>query len=123
MKPPKEGAMGWPRDYALVRAIRRVCAPPLLTADFESFVTPARLAEANRDLSARPFPGLIVVCPHLPDIDLTTPADSLAYGSFVVNTLLPRVRKETPALTNAASTGIDGVSLGGAASTSSFSRW
>ena len=114
-KSPKEGAMGWPRDYALVRAIRRVCAPPLVKADFEGFVTTPHLAEVNRDLRERPFRGLIVVCPYLPDIDLTTPAESLAYGTFVVNTLLPRVRRETPALTDAASTGIDGVSLGGAA--------
>jgi hypothetical protein len=41
-KGPVEGAMGWPRDYALLRAIGRLCAPPLTSADYEAFVDPAR---------------------------------------------------------------------------------
>ena len=32
-KGPALGVMGWPRDYALLRAIERVCSPPL-TTDF-----------------------------------------------------------------------------------------
>ena len=28
-KGPVEGVMGWPRDYALLRAIERVCSPPI----------------------------------------------------------------------------------------------
>ena len=106
--------MGWPRDYAMVRAIDRLRAPPLRASDYEGLVEPARLAETNASLSARPYAGLIVVCPWLPDIHPAATADISDYTRFVLETLLPRVRAETPALSSPESTGIDGVSLGGA---------
>lgn len=114
-KGPEGGALGWVRDYALLRAIERVCRPPLVSTDFEGFVEPKRLAEVNRDLEAKPFAGLVVVCPYLPDYDLgkTDPLED--YGRYLLESVLPRVRKELPALASPAATGIDGVSLGGAA--------
>jgi enterochelin esterase-like enzyme len=93
-KGPVEGVMGWPRDYALIRAIERVCAPPITTADLEGFADPKRLA----------------------DLDLRKPAPIKDYGRYLLETVLPRVRAELPVLTTAAATGIDGVSLGGAVS-------
>jgi hypothetical protein len=114
LKGPELGALGWPKDYALLRAIQRVSAPPLTTADFESFVEPTRLGEINADLSARPFGGLVVVCPYLPDLDLRKPGPIREYGDYLLQSVLPRVRKELPVAKAPASTGIDGVSLGGA---------
>ena len=111
-----EGVMGWPRDYALLRAIDRVCAPPLTSTDFEGFFDPARLAETNAALTATPFKGLVVVCPYLPDVDLRKPAPIKDYGRYLLDTVLPRVRAELPVLSSPAATGIDGVSLGGAVS-------
>ncbi len=113
IKSPAEGALGWPRDYAMVRAVDRLRAPPLHEGDYEGFVDPARMADANASLASRPFGGLIVVCPWLPDFHAPSTADITAYERFVVRTLLPRVRKETPALATPEATGIDGVSLGG----------
>jgi len=113
VKTPAEGAMGWPRDYAMVRAIDRLRAPPLTAPDHESFVTPAHLAEENASLASQPFGGLIVACPHLPDVRPATTGDVTAYSRFLLDVLLPRVRRETPALVSPESTGIDGVSLGG----------
>jgi len=113
MKAPAEGAMGWPRDYAMVRAIDRLRAPPLTAQDHESFVTPSRLSDENASLAARPFGGLVVACPYLPDVRPATTGDVSAYGRFLVDALLPRVRRETPALGTPEATGIDGVSLGG----------
>ncbi len=113
-KPPAEGALGWPRDYELVRAIERVSAPPLRSADFEGFVEPRRLELLNRRLAERPFGGLIVACPYLPDFDATDPGSIASFGHFVAGALLPRVRRETPALPASSATGIDGVSFGGA---------
>lgn len=111
---PEAGAMGWPRDYALVRAFRRVCAPPLARADFEGHVSSSRLAELNAGLAARPFPGLVVACPYLPDVDLDADGGERAFGEFVVTQLVPKARRELPVLAQARATGIDGVSLGGA---------
>ena len=110
-----EGVMGWPRDYALLRVIQRMCAPPLTDADFEGFSDPKRLAEIDKGLAERPFGGLVVVCPYLPDVDLGKPNGAIKeYGDYLLHTVLPRVRKELPVLATPASTGIDGVSLGGA---------
>jgi len=117
LKSPADGAMGWPRDYELVRAMRRLRAPPLAKADFEGLIDDPGLAAVNAELLTRPFRGIVALCPYLPDIDIHSPSRQAAleaYGRFVIEVLLARGRNETPALAAAASTGIDGVSLGGA---------
>jgi len=114
VKSPQEGALGWPRDYAMVRAYDRLRTPPLSNADYEGLADPRRMAETNAALAARPFRGLIVACPWLPDVRPAATADITAYARFVLDELLPRVRRETSALAAPESTGIDGVSLGGA---------
>jgi iron(III)-salmochelin esterase len=113
MKTPAEGAMGWPRDYAMVRAIDRLRAPPLRERDYEGFVDRARMAATNASLAAEPFGGVIVVCPWLPDVRPAPTGDIAPYGRYLLDVLLPRVRRDTPALTSPEATGIDGVSLGG----------
>jgi enterochelin esterase-like enzyme len=112
VKSPQAGALGWPRDYAMRRAIERVYAPPLVDADFEGFSDAARMAKMNADLAAKPYGGLIVACPHIPDVPPN--GDVRAIARFVIDTLLPRVRRETPAIDSPDATGIDGVSMGGA---------
>lgn len=114
MKGPDKGVLGWPKDYALVRAFERLCAPPITNEDLEGFADPERLAAMNRSLRDRPFDGVVVVCPYSPDVDLRKPAEIRAYGTYLMNVVLPRARKELPVLATPASTGIDGVSLGGA---------
>jgi iron(III)-salmochelin esterase len=114
VKPPRVGALGWANDYGMLHAIERLCAPPLTDADYQGLSDPVRLATANKDLETRPFRGLVVVCPHVPDLDLNGTKDAERYGAFLTQVLLPRVRRETPVATGPESTGIDGVSLGGA---------
>lgn len=113
-KGPDAGVLGWPRDYLLLRAIERLCAPPLVDADYEGFSDPKRLADTNASLVTQPFQGMIVVCPYVPDLDLHKPAPLRDYGRYLLEAVLPRVRAEAPALVGPASLGIDGVSLGGA---------
>ena len=114
------GARGWIDDYDLGRTIARLRSPPLMREDFRGFVDDARLARINASLAARPFRGLVVVCPWVPDIlssrDRPNLDAALPFGSFVVEQLLPRVLAETPTLPDRSATGIDGVSLGGRAS-------
>lgn len=114
LKGPEAGVMGWPRDYALTRALARVCAPPLTSADLEGFVDRARLAEHNAALRREPFRGLVVVCPYSPDVDLRKPEQIREYADYVMRALVPRVKRELPVLDAPRSWGIDGVSLGGA---------
>ena len=113
-KDPARGAHGWPDDYALMQAMKRVAAPPLLRQDYLGLVRDAELARTNAELAAHPFGGLVVVCPYVPDVHLEDGEAIDAYGRWLLETLLPRVRREMPALGTAAATGIDGVSLGGA---------
>ncbi len=113
LKSPAEGALGWPRDYAMLHAFDRLRAPPLRSADYLGLVDPARMAETNASLAARPFGGVIVACPWLPDFHPAATADIAGYGRFILDILLPRVRRETAALDAPEATGIDGVSLGG----------
>jgi enterochelin esterase-like enzyme len=97
------------------QALERLERPPLREADFGGMVSPERLAELNRSLARRPFRGLIVLCPYLPDrfrgegqIE-----DARAFGEILAARLLVRARLEIPGAGDAA--GIDGVSLGGRA--------
>lgn len=117
-KGPAHGARGWVDDYGLATALERLHAPPLVPKDLENLAAPERLGRLNAALGETPFGDLVVVCPYTPDIlagDKPFSA-ALPFGRFLVDELLPRVYRETPALGTAGSTGIDGVSLGGRAS-------
>jgi iron(III)-salmochelin esterase len=117
VKGSRRGARGWLDDYQLARAVSRLSNPPLRAPDFEDFVGDERLARLNAGLLERPYSGLIVVCPFLPDVLKGSSAFRQAepLARFIVDVLLPRVYAKTPALAEPASTGIDGVSLGGRA--------
>lgn len=112
------GARGWVEDYRMPKAIERLHDPPLDDKDFGGMSDPARLSRINKSLANQPYRGLIVVCPYTPDILAGDRPFSAVkpFAHFVVDELLPRVYRETPALGTRASTGIDGVSLGGRAS-------
>jgi iron(III)-salmochelin esterase len=115
LKGPERGARGWVDDYKLPRALERLARPPLAERDFEGFVDQSRLAAINTALGQEPYGGLIVACPYTPDVLGREEPFSTAplLAGFLVDTLLRRLRSETPAIAAPAATGIDGVSLGG----------
>jgi len=117
LKGPKRGARGWVDDYELGRTMSRLWNPPLDSKDFLGMVTGEHLSELNADLARERYRGLIVVCPFLPDVlrGSRGESDGRLLARFVVEDVLPRVYRETPALGTAATTGVDGVSLGGRA--------
>ncbi len=106
------GAHGWLRDYKLDRSIAAVSSGRLTRDDLEGLVDDPERARWTRDLAAHPYRGLVVVCPHTPDILAGTrslhAAD--AFVEFVVDALLPRVRER---FSTTGAVGVDGVSLGG----------
>ena len=120
LKGPERGARGWIDDYDLLKAIRRVRTPPLTREDFKNFVKESRRARLNNALAEKPWRGFIIVCPYTPDMltgdDPFGKAEPLA--RFLVDELLPRVYRETPAIGTVETTGIDGVSWGGRAALS-----
>jgi dienelactone hydrolase len=111
------GARGWIDDYWLPKAMQRLSQPPLSAEDLLGFADAARLERVNAELRRVPYGGMIVVCPYTPDILAGDRAFAAAepFAHFVVDELLPRVRRELPASPEPAQTGIDGVSLGGRA--------
>jgi len=111
------GARSWLDDYLLGRAVTRLEQPPLQANDFEAYVSAERLEQINRALNARPYADLILVCPFLPDVlqGERAWAEGERLADFVADVLLPRVYAKTPAVGTAATTGVDGVSLGGRA--------
>jgi enterochelin esterase-like enzyme len=113
LKGPLEGPWGWARDYALVRACDRVSQPPLTSRDFEGFVSTRDLAEKNRSLAERPYGGVVVACPWVPDLDMEALGEAEAYGRWLVQSFLPLVRGEAPVVDTPEATGVDGISLGG----------
>jgi enterochelin esterase-like enzyme len=117
-KGPVRGARGWIDDYGLPAALARLHAPPLTQTDFAKLADDERLGRFNATLAQRPYRGLIVVCPYTPDILAGDRPFSAAepLTRFLVDELLPRIYRETPAIGSAQSTGVDGVSLGGRAS-------
>lgn len=110
----QRGAFGWPRDYELgasAYALRRV---PFERAGFLGHVDERRFQHLRRDLARRPFQGVVVVAPYTPDI-LGNDAGALQadYARWVIETLIPRARRELPVVATREATGVDGVSLGG----------
>jgi len=117
LKSPARGARGWIDDYNLKNAVKRLASPPLTATDLGHSFAPDRLVKLNQALGAEPYRGLIVVCPYLPDAFHGDQAfaDGARYATFIVDEVLPRVYRETPAVGTPETTLVDGVSLGGRA--------
>lgn len=110
------GFLGWSLDYRLPDAFGVLRRGQPSAEDFRGLVRSERLAEIRRELARRPFEGLAVVCPYTPDLMSERPGSAriLAYGDWIAGGMLSAVRAEMPSLARGrASTGIDGVSLGG----------
>jgi hypothetical protein len=116
-KGPAKGARGWIDDYGLLRAIERLRRPPLTADDLQGFAEPERLAKLNAALAKDPYRGLVVVNSYTPDVLRGDEPFSRVgpLAKFVVETLLPRAVRETPAFGTPQTTGVDGISLGGRA--------
>jgi iron(III)-salmochelin esterase len=116
-KGPEKGARGWIDDYGLYRALERLQHPPLTTEDLQGFADPDRLAKLNAALARDPYRGLIIVNSYTPDmLRGDEPFSKIPpLARFVVDELLPRAARETPAIGTPQTTGIDGISLGGRA--------
>jgi enterochelin esterase-like enzyme len=108
----RRGALGWVRDYSLQKADAALRRGRLTRQDFQGFVEPDRLRALNESLQARPYRGLVVACPYTNDLFADRGVID-PFDRFVVETLVPRLRRDLPVSPERAATGIDGVSLGG----------
>lgn len=116
----KLGAYAWVERYGLGSAWQRLKRAPLERTSLRGEWTDARLAEVNAELAVRPFRGMAMVCPFMPNP--SSPAELDAYARWIEQSLVPRVRKETQVHDDAAQTYLCGVSLGGYVSLEMLAR-
>jgi hypothetical protein len=110
------GIRAWHDRYGLPQAYARLSAPPVgRTLVRERYLTDARLLELNRELVARPFEDVALVCPFTPNVFKQHPSAPFLdrYADYVEQALMPAVQAATPILSGAPHTGLSGVSLGG----------
>ena len=105
------GAYAWVEKYGLGSAWQRLKRAPLERTSTRGEWTDERLAAVNAELVTRPFRGMALVCPFMPNPK--SPADLDAYATWIDKSLLPRVRSETQVASTPAQTYLCGVSLGG----------
>lgn len=112
---PRRGHLGWAFLYRLPTALNAVLRGRLARSDYQGFVRDEHLAYVNATLRARPFRGVAVVTPYMPNISGAVGADAVReYGDWVAGPLLAAVRERYPGLAQTRDgVAIDGVSLGG----------
>ncbi|HLV66448.1 MAG TPA: alpha/beta hydrolase-fold protein [Polyangiaceae bacterium] len=111
----RSGMFAWTGRYGLGRAWERLASPPI-AREREPYLDAAELAALNQTLDARPFTGLVVVCPSMPNPNrMRGPETALdAFAECLTDEVLPAVRaRVTTASPAPALTGLAGVSLGG----------
>jgi poly(3-hydroxybutyrate) depolymerase len=103
------GAYAWVEKYGLGSAWQRLKRAPIARSPgSRGEWTDARLAEVNAELAARPFRGMAMACPFMPNPKSAGDLD--AYAQWIERSLLRRVRSETQVDPK---TYLCGVSLGG----------
>jgi hypothetical protein len=111
--------------YGLAGADRRLRHPPVARILKDAvFLTDERIAALNGELSREPYRGLALVCPYTPNV-FRQPSTAVAldrYAGWVVDKLLPVVRRTFAVPEGPANAGVDGVSLGGFVSLEVFLR-
>ncbi|MFI5301441.1 MAG: alpha/beta hydrolase-fold protein [Polyangiales bacterium] len=105
----RTGAYAWLESYGIDATIEALNAPVFPRAALGDFADDDYAKLLTGELAAQPYRGLVVACPFV-DRGL-----NIHYNDWLADTLVPRLRRETPVLASAASTGIDGVSFGGLA--------
>jgi hypothetical protein len=110
---PGRGYLGWRLDYGLPDAFGALDQDVVTKLAYRDFVTSEHLAAVNAELDERPFGGAMVVTPYVPDLASGTEGELSGYADWLAGSFLKQVREQFSAARGRASTGIDGVSLGG----------
>jgi hypothetical protein len=113
---PRTGAYAFVERYGLGLAYSRLRRPPVIrTLTNEDYFTDKLLGELNASLVSRPFGGIAIACPYMPNPSRMESESTFfeRYTSWIADVVLPKARKEAPVYVDAQHTSIDGVSLGG----------
>ncbi len=107
------GAFAWIERYGLGTAYERLRRPPLARTSTAALWTDERVVELNRELALRPFRGMVIACPYMPDLQIGSSAELDRYARWITDVVVPRARREAPTLDGVEHTTLDGCSLGG----------
>jgi hypothetical protein len=121
-KDERLGAFAWVERYGLCTSYDRARRPPLARTSARIDLTDERITEINAELALRPFRGLVIACPYMPDLQIGSATELDRYASWISDVVIPRARREAPVLDDARHTHIDGCSLGGHFSLEVFLR-
>ncbi len=111
----RAGAFAWVERYGLLTSYARLLRPPIAPTQPRGDLTAARARELTAELAARPFGGLVLACPFMPNVS-GNPAATAAYARWLVDSLVPRARREANVQGDDRRVGLAGCSLGGAVS-------
>jgi enterochelin esterase-like enzyme len=103
----RTGAFAWLEGYGIDATIEAMKAPVFPRAALGAFADDEYAKLVTDELKANPYRGMVIACPY---VDRGV---NVHYNDWLADTLVGRLRRETPVLATAASTGIDGVSFGG----------
>ena len=109
----RAGALAWIERYGLLTSYARLRRPPIAPTQARGDLTAARARELTAALAARPFAGLALACPHMPNVSGDRAATA-RYARWVVDALVPRARLEAKVHPGDDRVGLAGCSLGGA---------
>ena len=119
----RAGAYAWVERYGRGSAYGRLKSPPVVRTSKRADMTDERLAEINAELAKRPFRGMAIVCPYLPNVNRAGRPSLDDVARFVTGTVIPSARAESSRIADGAEhTEIDGCSLGGYVSLEVFLR-
>lgn len=113
---PERGYLGWANLYRLPDAFAALLHGRVSAGNYNRFVRESHLAYVNESLRARPFVGVMVVTPSVPDIagEALGSERMRELGDWLSGPLLEQVRERFEgAARTREGTGIDGVSMGG----------
>lgn len=121
---PRLGLRAWPELYGLVETdarLRRGEVAPTLAGDEVGYTPRERLAELQAELEAKPYVGMVFVCPVTPNPAAQPNRERFfdAYADWLTEELIPAVRREVP---EASSFALDGCSMGGPIALETFLR-
>jgi pimeloyl-ACP methyl ester carboxylesterase len=106
----------WDEHFAVTRAYQRLATPPVRPIyPRTQYLTPEHQQQLNESLLARPFQGLVLVCPYTPSAYFQGQFGSVfqRYAEWLEQSLLPAVRAQAPVSPEARHLALCGVSMGG----------
>ena len=109
----RAGAFAWIELYGLLSSYARLRRPPFAATQARGYLTSDRARELTAELAASPFAGLVLACPHMPNVSGDRAATA-RYAHWLVHSLVPRARLEAKVHPGDERVGLAGCSLGGA---------